>query len=314
MTDLTGVVRLHSLGDVVMAQPAATALAGQGPVIFFTRSEYVPVVERMPGCVVPGAVDSGDGIRGLIHTISTSGADRIFDLQNSLATRLATGSGRTMGRFRMDRRLRGSIIGGAHGEMPLRSTEFMEAAGVTGPPEPILERRTHPVGEKKRVGIVCGGGWSMKSIPEGIVAEVCRVLVDIHSADVVLLGGLRDMEAAERILASMVRDPVEFRAGAGGVETLIGDIEKLNVLISPDSGPAHIASALGVPVVVVFTSTSPALGFWSPGMPGAYTGTELECRPCHRHGGSRCRTGTGLCRSTLVPREIAELAWELGTA
>lgn len=314
MADLTGIVRLHSLGDVVMAQPAATALAEQGPVIFFTRSEYVPVIERMPGDVVPEAVDAGEGIRGLIRTVASSGADGICDLQNSLATRLAIGSGRTMGRFRFDRHLRGSILKGADGEMPLRSIEFMEAAGVTGPPGPILERRSHPAGGGTKVGIVCGGRWPMKSIPEGIIAEVCRILIDIHTADVVLLGGPGDREAAQRILTSVVRHSAESRTGTGGIEALIGSIEELDVLISPDSGPAHLASALGVPAVVVFTSTSPALGFWSPGIPGAYTGMELVCRPCHRHGGRRCRIGTELCRSTLVPREMAELAWNLGTA
>jgi heptosyltransferase-2 len=153
-----------------------------------------------------------------------------------------------------------------------------------------------------------GGRWPLKAIPDSIAAELARLFCDGIGADVLLLGGESDRKRAIEIAGQCGYRSVQPVAGEGGVGKLIQRTESLDLLISPDSGPAHLGISLGVPTQVIFTSTSPSLGFYSPGFTGAYIVPNLSCRPCHRHGGSRCVTGSDQCRNMLLSREIFEEA------
>ncbi len=305
------VIRLHSLGDVVLAQPAASELSGHCEVFFVTSEQYEPVVERMPGNIhpVPLAKDTGPlHLRKLINRISP---DIVIDLQNNIASRIATAGRRVRGRFRMDRKLRKRVMDKEAESMPLRSWEFIRCAALESSPDPVLERRRKTVSEGLRIGIVTGGRWYIKSIPSGVISETSRILTDLHGAELVLLGGSEDKEMLLRTASSISRGNIDVYSGSAGIEGLINEIESLDLLISPDSGPAHLAMALGVPVLVVFTSTSPSLGFWRADRKGNYMVSGIGCRPCHRHGGNSCQFGSEICRKGILPFNLAESAMEL---
>lgn len=73
-------------------------------------------------------------------------------------------------------------------------------------------------------------------------------------------------------------------AGKTTLRQLMALLSSCRVLLSNDSGPMHVAAALGVPVVVPFGSTSPELT--GPGLPGQ-AGHQLlrgnaPCAPCFR--------------------------------
>jgi len=310
MIDRATLVRLHSLGDVVLAQPAASALAESGTVRFVTSGEFVPVVERMPGRIEPAGIPRDGRLGRLATLLRDPKAGVVVDLQGGPAVRLAMFPRRPAGRFAMDRAGRRRVLSGS-GRMPLRSMDFAAAAGVDAPDSPLLERRGWPSDGVFEAGIVAGGRWQQKSIPDGILAETARILHDLHGARITILGGTGDSASAGMISRGLGGRPHLNLTGSGGVEELISAIERLHILVSPDSGPAHIAAALGVPVLVVFTSTSPALGFWPEGFPGAFMAEGVGCRPCHRHGGSSCSRGIDACRRRLVPWEIAERGMEL---
>jgi heptosyltransferase-2 len=148
----------------------------------------------------------------------------------------------------------------------------------------------------------------MKAIPPGVITELARLFCDTEGADVFLLGDSEDTSLAGHIVEDCGYRSVKNVAGEGGIARLISRIEGFDLLVSPDSGPAHIASALGVPVLVVFTSTSPALGFWPQGFKGSFMVDSVPCRPCHRHGGKECPAGDQRCRRLIVPREVFEEA------
>ncbi len=73
-------------------------------------------------------------------------------------------------------------------------------------------------------------------------------------------------------------------AGQTSLRELMGLLKRCAVLITNDSGPMHLAAALGTPVVVPFGSTSPELT--GPGMPGEPLPGVLKarapCAPCFR--------------------------------
>lgn len=300
------VIRLHSLGDVVLAQPAVAHLARtKGPVVFLTRREYLPAASRFGGGVIPLGLEKGHGLGGLREAVKAADAPFILDLQGSAATSAAL-LPRRAARFRTDRALRRRILHGSGDSMPYRADRFLLLAGGRPPAKPVLERRSE-AGRKRIAGIVCGGRWPMKAIPPGVCSELARLFIDLEDMEVVFLGGPSDSEIIGRIASETVRPGTASYCGEEGVEGLIGRIESLSVLVAPDSGPAHIASALGTRLVVVFTSTSPSLGFWrSSGI--ASVGPLASCSPCHRHGGRRCRKGTRQCGEALVPRALFEAA------
>ncbi len=297
------IIRLHSLGDVVLASGTAHSMSQENPVTFLSRPVYEPVIKRIPGDIKSMSLTGGwRELRQISAGFST-----IVDLQNNTTTRLAL-TGRRVNRFRFSRRKRRKVLLGADTTLPWRAEEYLHAWGGKGNPDPVLERLSKPSGDNFTVGIVAGGGWPMKTIPPGVVTELARLFCDVKGARVLILGDSNDLPLSEYIVEQTGYRDVATVAGEGGISELINRIENLDLLVSPDSGPAHIAMALGVPVQVVFTSTSPALGFWSPDFKGSFMVNPIPCRPCHRHGGKKCSAGDEQCRKMLVPRELFEAA------
>ncbi len=296
-------VRLHSLGDVVLASGTAVSMAESGEVSFASRPVYEPIIRRIPGGIEPVPVSGGwKELRKASEDFST-----IVDLQNNLTTGLAF-AGRNVKKFHFSRRLRRKVLFGARTAIPWRAEEYLKTWSDHGNPSPVLTRLETPPDGRFTVGIVAGGRWPMKTIPSGAVTELARLFCDVKGAQVLIMGDSEDVPLAGHIVEQCGYRDVKTVAGEGGISRLISRVEKLDLLISPDSGPAHLAMALGVPVQVVFTSTSPALGFWPENFKGAFMVKPIPCRPCHRHGGKKCTAGDEQCRRMLVPREMFEEA------
>ena len=299
-------VRLHSLGDVVLAAPAAAAMAGAGSVAFLTRTSLIPVVRRFRPGIVP--IGSDGGFRALGRAAEGCGTERIADLQNNLATRIAFPRAE---RFRFDRGARRRVIALGQSSRPMqyRAEAFLHAAGFPeADPVPRLERHAQPREDTFRVGLVTGGRWPMKALPEGVLAELVRLYTDIDGAEVFLIGDRSDRATADRVLEMSGRRRVRNVCGEGDIETLLTRLEGMNLVVSPDSGPGHLAKALGVRTLIVFTSTSSSLGFWKPSPGDFHEVPGVPCRPCHRHGGRKCPLGVSACRKRLVPLEIHRIS------
>ncbi len=84
--------------------------------------------------------------------------------------------------------------------------------------------------------------------------------------------------------------------GKTSLRELMAVISLSKVVISCDSAPVHIANALGVPALSVYTATSPDYGFYP--LIGDYVKPELYCSPCSPNP-KVCRTGTQACLSMV---------------
>lgn len=295
-------VRLHSLGDVVLASGTARALAEKCNTSFATCPEYAPVVERIPGDIKVIPVSGWRDLRK-----AASGYSSVTDLQNNLTTRLAL-LGLMPSRYSFSRKKRKRIISGSGEFMEWRASEYFRVSGASGNHRPVLERRQLPDPGRKAVGIVVGGRWAQKSIPDGVAAELSRLFCDVLNAEVFLLGSESQRFASAAIAEECGYRKVTSVAGEGGIDSLISRIEGLDLLVTPDSGPAHIGIALGVPTQVLFTSTSPALGFYEKNFAGGFEVPQTNCRPCHKHGGVSCSAGDERCRKMIVPRRMFQEA------
>jgi heptosyltransferase-2 len=96
---------------------------------------------------------------------------------------------------------------------------------------------------------------------------------------------------------------------AAGVLTLLGSAElirRCHVLVTNDSAPQHLASAVDTPTITIFGPTVPAFGFGPLARRSTTAGIDsLTCRPCDRHGPRRCPLGHWRCMRDLTPGDVA---------
>jgi lipopolysaccharide heptosyltransferase II len=161
------------------------------------------------------------------------------------------------------------------------------------------------------VGLVIGATRPQKRWPEEYFARLADKLWGAAGVCSVLLGGPEEEEAAERIRAQS-HSPLVSAVGLTTAKQLAALVARLGVVVSGDSGPLHIATAMDTPVVALFGSTDPAeTGPWKPsGGKGAtaivlYDG--LPCAPCRK---SPTCDGRFDCLRALTPERVFEAACE----
>lgn len=103
-------------------------------------------------------------------------------------------------------------------------------------------------------------------------------------------------------------------AGKIGLGDLAALLARARALVVNDSGPGHVASAVGTPVVAVFGPTVPAFGYTPWGERNTIVEhPALTCRPCDSHGPQVCPLRHHRCMTEIpAERVIAALAGVLG--
>ena len=131
-----------------------------------------------------------------------------------------------------------------------------------------------------------------KRWPADRFAWIAREVAAWPGWGVVVFGGARDKPLAASIDASVgdaaggwkVKPHLVNLAGRTTLRELMAALAICDVLVTNDTGPMHVASALGTPVVAVFGSTSP--GLTGPGLPGdprhRLLRSSAACSPCFR--------------------------------
>ena len=110
-------------------------------------------------------------------------------------------------------------------------------------------------------------------------AEVARGLRDRAGANIVLLGSPADAEVCAG-LASAIGPGVVNRCGRTSMVELGGVIQELDLLVTVDSGPMHVAAAVGTPTVAVFGPTDPVkTGPYGPAHRVVQQGVDLQRLP-----------------------------------
>jgi heptosyltransferase I len=90
-------------------------------------------------------------------------------------------------------------------------------------------------------------------------AAVADYAVTQHNMRVVLVGGRSSIETEMGLrIAAAVRAPLLNQVGKDTLPQLLGLLSQSSVLLSPDSGPAHMATMVGLPVIGLYAATNPA--------------------------------------------------------
>jgi heptosyltransferase-2 len=161
-----------------------------------------------------------------------------------------------------------------------------------------------------RLCIAPGSVWPTKRWTEQGFAAVAREAA-ARGMRPVLVGSADDAPLCSRIAAGAAGGAVSV-AGLTTVDELAGVLQDAAALVGNDSGPAHLAAAVGTPTVTVFGATAPALGYVPRGSAGRIVEEgALACRPCSRHGGTRCPLGHFRCMRDVGPERVLRALDEL---
>ncbi len=131
------------------------------------------------------------------------------------------------------------------------------------------------------VGIHVSGGRAIKQWDPERFADVAQRLVATSGVVVVLTGAPGDRALADRVRASLPASSVIDVVGHADLLTLAGVLERLDLLITGDTGPMHLAVAVGTPVVAVFGPSDP-VRYEPRGPQDRVVRIDLPCSPCNR--------------------------------
>ena len=277
------VVRLTALGDILHAVPAVAALRHAHPkarIDWVVERKWLPVIEGSPVLneVIPfdrrsawGAVECVQRLRENRYTCAIdfqglykssvlaalSGAPRRIGFERSWAreggaamfyTERVVPSGRHVAELNYSLAERAGASRPAAPEYPLR----VPAGGAAS-----VRSRLHDLGITGDYIVVGpGGSWRAKCWPTERFGELCREVEQRTSLRVVVIHGPGEKSAAEEVLRAAA--PAQPVIVPTTIEELMGLLSHARCLIAADSGPLHLAAALGTPVVGLFGPTDPA--------------------------------------------------------
>jgi len=290
------VVRLSSLGDLVHTLPVVPAFRTGLPearLHWFVDRRWAPLLELVPGIDEVISLDRTlSGHVTCVQRLRRARYSCAVDFQglwrSALLTRLS-GAARRIGRDRKTARERGASLfytecvaaAGRHiAEMHMSLAVYAGARPMEMRfPLRIPDELDVRVREKLRregVGdylvVSPGGGWQSKLWPAerfgGLCAEVSRrlglrCLVNVAPKRESL--GQRVVRAAEPSIPLVISLPIPELAAL---------LARAAVVVAGDTGPLHLAAALGAPVVALFGDTDPARNGPLP------RGTVVQNAPC----------------------------------
>ncbi len=151
--------------------------------------------------------------------------------------------------------------------------------------------------------IAPGARWLSKMWPPEGFGEVASML-PLRS---IVIGGSQDIPIAERVVMASKGRAVSI-AGKTGLKELIYVIRGAKFMLCNDSGPMHIASAVGIPVFAIFGPTDP-LKTGPYGKGHTIIRSNVSCSPCRKRICRDMRCMTGLKAETVY--EIIKEKWEV---
>lgn len=320
-------IKPSSLGDIVHAMPTFSAIRRAYPkarLTWLVKREWAGLVERIEGVDRVWPVKST--LKGWLSQVSLLRAehfDLVVDLQGlfrSAAIGWLSGSpllvgfanGREGSPWFYSRRVpvpqsemhavdRYLLVAKAVGAVESGTPEFRFRIPQTDYEEvDRLLSRSGVTPGTSWVALNVSARWPTKRWPAASFAEVADRLQQEGYGAVVMIGGPDERVDVAAVRAEMKTPAIDL-AGATPVGLLPALLSKASVLITNDSGPMHIAAAVGTPVVALFGPTSVArTGPY--GLGHRVLTTELSCRPCLSR---TCQNPVQLeCLTRISPEQV----------
>lgn len=150
------------------------------------------------------------------------------------------------------------------------------------------------------IGLNPGAGYSVRNWTNEGFARLGDELTKKYGAKTIIIGTTDAEVLADEIISLMRTTPVNI-TGKTHLKQLIALIARLNLLITVDSAPRHIANAVGTPVITLRHGVD-SQKLWSSYSNNDHViALDLSCSPC---GEEVCPKGTRDCMTLITPEEV----------
>ncbi|HMB80046.1 MAG TPA: glycosyltransferase family 9 protein [Vicinamibacterales bacterium] len=326
------IVRLGALGDVVHAIPVAAALRRAFPdarIDWLVSAKHreildlVPVIDRRLVINDRGDASGGTSLLAAIRELRRSRYDVAIDLQGLIKSAVlarSSGAPRVVGfssRYARERAARlfytDAYDPGRGGLYDPRETRhvvdinlgLLSVLGITAPVRefPIEDVDSDAArAMREQTGgryalLNPGAAWPNKRWPPSRLAAIARELRARHGLMSVVLWGPGEEALAAEVVAGA--DGGAVMSPKTSIADLVALARRAALMVSGDTGPTHIAAALGTPIVGIYGPTRPARN--GPMSPLDVTVSRDSVCQCHHL--RRCK----LDRMCLLDIEVAEV-------
>lgn len=317
-------VRFSAAGDIILTAHAAAALAHAWPHtrrIFVTHARYQSLVQHNRHIDAVCALQPGEGIWALAARLRAQGVDAVCDLHGSWRSRALVMALGFVRHSRLRKRTLYTSLAHALAHAPYRpiaplEVRYLQAAQeLVGAPLPpgrpafeitaqdeaagaqLLAEAGGTVGASS-LALLPGAAWATKRWPVQHFINIARRARALH-LQVLILGSKEEAHLTRAIAAGA---PGSLDLGHtmpwGALAHLL---RGCRAAVAGDTGPMHLARAVGTPCIVLFGST-PASQFDLP--PQRVIASSEHCSPCSAHGLAACPRGHLRCMTELAPGDV----------
>jgi ADP-heptose:LPS heptosyltransferase len=331
-------VEVNRLGDAISALPALKALRGHFPhaeISFLARSSFVPLFEQADSVDTVIGLEEPSQIFPLLAMVVQLRKQR-FDLACSLSPirknaflTLSGGSRYAVGYLKLGRRVPNFLKVSPVSSVGIKlvseeqygsenivetSLKVCRAMGISCPethprldlPERVIRRAEEELSSQ---GIVPSvpfivvhpvAGWRFREWPYANTIELVKRILSDTDVDVVLIGSREDEEKLRRMREQTGKsDGVTIAAGED-LSAVAVLLRKSVLFVGNDSGPIHLASALGVRCIGLFGPAPPHIT-GPAGTNTRFLYHRLECSPCKQE---KCIRPQDPCLSLISVDEV----------
>lgn len=309
------VLRLSSLGDIVLTQPICAWLRERYPearIDFMVKEQYLELVPLM-GCAL-NPLSYQKSLKAHLN-LKKERYDLVLDLHAKLSTWLirTAAQGKKTAVYNKERSRRQKIVKGNR-QLAISSTVILYKSAL----DKIFDQvslhspRLYPPADtdlpaleaapSKRILIFPGAMHYTKRYP----STYYKQLIDMSPKPwrYIILGS--PGEAA--LCAEIARgNQGQNMAGKLSFTQILALMQSADWVLSSDSGPMHLAAALQRPQIAIFGATHPCLGF-APLNPFAWIlAADISCQPCSLHGSKNCPQQHFKCMHSIKAKQLLQI-------
>ena len=341
------IIRMSSLGDVLIASPLIRALRRhflEAQIDFVVRKEYAEVIRYNPHLTNVIEFDISTGLVGLWKLrkkIWQTKYDIILDIHRNFRSRLICWSFKNLfNRKTIIRTVRKNyflrfllvyfklnLYKKFHGCVIKVWQKYLQVAQPLGikpdnlgielflndEAESVVQILFTEIKSRKwKIVIAPGAKHFTKRWPAEYFADLIRKFFTKYKSQIILVGGPEDREVTAQVTSTIPDIPVLSMVGNYTILQTAAIIKHANLFIGNDSGLTHVAAAFKIPTVAIFGSTVEEFGFF-PENPNAIVveNNRLNCRPCSHIGRAKCPKKHFKCMREITPENVFDKALDL---
>lgn len=314
------IIRLSSLGDIVLTQPIIKILKNRYPeseISYLTKKIFAPIVTTFPGV---DKIIEWEGIQITKAVLKKESYDLIIDLHKKLRTKMVCYYSNYKKFVSYDKKhfLRWLIVKkltkkSINSTLDLYSSALKKININDEYSYPKISVSLQSIAKaielltnynlnfsKYKIAVFPGATHSTKMYPLNYLAKFISLVPKSWNCQFIIMGSYKEKELGLN-LKRMVGDNLIEICGATDLELLPAVLSQMDGVISNDSGSMHIAAALNLPQIAIFGATHTSLGFRPLNKKAIVLQSNIKCQPCSLHGGKYCKKGSFECMTSIKP-------------